>query len=280
MKSLVSAALLSSAALVSACGGGGSAIDTTGEPTVVSQGLNTGNLQPGEVGRDTFTFVASDGSEVLVYLRNNDFDKGAIWGYINEDSVVKTWNDVAAYGETFTGAGTASYITSTEDGLQAAATFLERVGTTEVPTSGTPSFEGDYSGVIYYVTVGDPVESAVIHGDAALDANFDFMTISGTISNRTDLKERTYADVSFVESDISDGAFGGTATGGATTTDGSTSSTSNGNYSGLLTGDIAGEVVGSVYLERIDTIRVDPEGNDVLQSRFERGIFIAEQPVP
>jgi len=272
MKSLVSAALLSSAALVSACGGGGSAIDTTGEPTVVSQGLNTGNLEP-SYDATADSLAASDGSTVLVYLPKTDYDNGAIKGYLrgphSSCSIVGPGcYDVAAYGETSNGSGTASYINSTIAGYEAAATFIERTGTTDVPTSGTASYTGDYSAMNYYVTVGDPVYNYVIHGEATLDANFNTMTISGTISNREDQDSRIYKDITFLESGISGGAFGGTATGGEL--DAPPSTTSNGTYSGLLTGDTAGEAVGSVYLERFDGT----------QDRFERGIFIAEQPVP
>ncbi len=267
MKSLVNAALLSSAALLSACGGG-AAIDRTGEPTVVSQGLNTGNLEP-TYDAVADTLVASDGAVILVYDPETDYDNGAIKGYLrgphNSCSIGAGCYDVAAYGETSNGSGTASYINSTIAGYEAAATFIERTGTTEVPTTGTASYTGDYSAMVYYITLGDPVYNDVISGDAALDADFSDMTISGAISNRVDDDLRTYADVSFTVSDISGGAFGGTATGGELI--GSVSTTSDGTYSGLLTGDTATEAVGSVYLLR--------EDNN--QERYERGIFIVEQ---
>ena len=257
-------ALLAAFAALSACTGNSLIADTT----ATQSGDNVGNLAVSYNEVDN-TLTVTDGEVEYTYDANiyNDYgDNGAIASYMR--SADDDWDDYALRGETSSGSGEVFLVNSTENGYEAAATFLSRLETTNLPASGTASFAGDYSGVFF----GDEVEDSVwydnIIGDVTLDANFSDSTVSGFIVNRVSESHGALDNVALSASSISNGAFSGTASGGGGGGAGPLVA-SDGTYEGMFTGADASEVIGSINIPM----------NDNNYTGFEMGIFIAEEEV-
>lgn len=251
-------ALLAAFAALSACTGNSLIADTT----ATQSGDNVGNLAVSYNEVDN-TLTVTDGEVEYTYDADIEGDNGAIAGY--ERSADDDWDDYALRGETSSGSGEVFLVNSTENGYEAAATFLSRLETPNLPASGTASFAGDYSGVFF----GDEVEDSVwydnIIGDVTLDANFSDSTVSGFIVNRVSDSYGALDNVALSASSISNGAFSGTASGGG----GGPLVASDGTYEGMFTGADASEVIGSINIPM----------NDNNYTGFEMGIFIAEEEV-
>jgi len=259
---LTLSALLASFAALSACGG------NTADPNAIQSGENVGNLAVSYNEVDN-TLTVTDGVVEYTYVQNSDGDNGAIAGFekpVNDDG----WLDYSLRGETSSGSGEAFMVNSTENGYEAAATFLNRLETPNLPTSGTASFSGDYSGVYFGNEDEDSVWYENITGDVTLDANFSDSTVSGSITNRINSYEDTavHDDVALSVSSISNGAFSGTASGGGGGDDNYVAS--DGTYEGMFTGADATEVIGSINIPMTGDSYVG----------FEMGIFIAEEVTP
>ena len=262
--SLTLSALLASFAALSACG---SKLD----PNAIQSGENVGNLAVSYNEVDN-TLTVTDGVVEYTYARDSEGDNRAIAGF--KRSSADSRNDYALRGETSSGSGEAFLVNSTENGYEAAATFLNRLETPNLPTSGTASFSGDYSGVVFENDNEDSVWKDIITGDATLDANFSDSTVSGSIINRDSDETGDRDNVTLSVSSISNGAFSGTASGGGGGDGGPGFSGANfvrgdGTYEGMFTGADASEVIGSINI---------PMTND-RYSGFEMGIFIAEEEV-
>ena len=236
------------------------------DPNAIQSGENVGNLAVSYNEVDN-TLTVTDGVVEYTYARDSEGDNGAIAGFKKRSSA-DSYNDYSLRGETSSGSGEAFLVNSTENGYEAAATFLNRLETTNLPTSGTASFSGDYSGVFY----GNEDEKSVwydnIAGDVTLDANFSNGMVYGSMTNRSG----GYADqndVALSVSSISNGAFSGTASGGGGGSPNGIYVVSDGTYEGMFTGADASEVIGSINI---------PMTND-RYSGFEMGIFIAEEEV-
>ena len=257
---LTLSALLASFAALSACG-------NKLDPNATQSGENVGNLSVSynEVNN---TLTVTDGVVEYTYARDSEGDNRAIAGF--KRSSADSRNDYALRGETSSGSGEAFLVNSTENGYEAAATFLNRLETPNLPTSGTASFSGDYSGVYFANMEEDSVWMDNITGDATLDANFSDSTVSGSIINRDSVESGDLDNVTLSASSISNGAFSGTASGGG---DGDGNYVaSDGTYEGMFTGAVGSEVIGSINIPIISS-EYAPNGG------FEMGIFIAEEEV-
>ena len=260
---LTLSALLASFAALSACGG------NTVDPTAIQSGENVGNLAV-SYNEVENTLTVTDGVVEYTYVQNSDGDNGAIAGFYKLQDHNDDWQDYSLRGETSSGSGEAFLVNSTENGYEAAATFLNRLETPNLPTSGTASFSGDYSGVYFGNEDEDSVWYDNITGDVTLDANFSDSTVSGSITNRISsyADAAVHDDVALSVSSISNGAFSGTASGGGGGYDNYVAS--DGTYEGMFTGADATEVIGSINI---------PMTNDSYVG-FEMGIFIAEEVTP
>jgi hypothetical protein len=261
---LTLSALLASFAALSACGG------NTVDPNAIQSGENVGNLAVSYNEVDN-TLTVTDGVVEYTYSRGAQAlgDNGAIEGFDNTDGD-DLWTDAALRGETSSGSGEAFLVNSTKNGYEAAATFLNRLETPNLPTSGMASFSGDYSGLYLGTEDEDSVWYDNITGDVTLDANFSDSTVSGSITNRIDEYSAARDDVALSVSSISNGAFSGTASGGGGG-GGDNYVASDGTYEGMFTGADATEVIGSINI---------PMTSDSHVGGFEMGIFIAEKVTP
>ena len=214
------------------------------------------------------TLTVTDGIVEYTYAQSYYGDNGAIAGFFKDEND-EGWKDILLRGETSSGSGEAFLVNSTENGYEAAATFLNRLETPNLQTSGTASFSGAYSGVYFANMEEDSVWMDNITGDATLDANFSDSTVSGSITNRINgYGGVEQDDVALSVSSISNGAFSGTASGGGGGDDNYVAS--DGTYEGMFTGADATEVIGSINIPMTGDSRVG----------FEMGIFIAEEVTP
>ena len=262
--SLILYALLASFAALSACG-------NKLDPNATQSGENVGNLSVSynEVNN---TLTVTDGVVEYTYARDSEGDNRAIAGF--KRSSADSRNDYALRGETSSGSGEAFLVNSTENGYEAAATFLNRLETPNLPTSGTASFSGDYSGVYFANKEEDSVWWDIITGDVTLDANFSDSTVSGSIINRDSVESGDLDNVTLSASSISNGAFSGTASGGGGGDGDGNYVASDGTYEGMFTGADATEVIGSINIPM-----TDDDGEDPIDG-FEMGIFIAGEFTP
>jgi hypothetical protein len=228
---------------------------------VVSQGLKPAGLTA-TYDSVTNTITVTDGMTDYVYSDTNPYDNGSVVSYRRTSTA--SWDDFSVYGETTSGSGNVLLINSTEPGIQTRYVEVTRVGETEVPTSGSTSYAGDYGAWLFQTSGTEPIAWDFVSGDATLTADFgNVSTISGSVINRVGLIY-SYEDLTFELATITNGGFsgvvsGGERLGGDTTTDG--------EYVGLLTGADGGEVVGSTLF-------------DHSFDRTEVGVFITEEVIP
>lgn len=262
-KYLAFCALLTSVAALTACGSSSTAVNRVAEPIVTQSGENVGNLAVSYNEGDN-TLTITDGVVVYTYAADpdGDGDYGAIKGYLRQTSL---FADYALRGVTPSGSGEAFLVNATEDGYEAAAIFLNRVETTNMPVSGTAFYAGDYSGVYFIITDENSVWQDNITGRVTLDANFTDSSLSGLIYNRVSVFGGM-DNVVLSASSISNGAFSGTTSGGS----GGNYTASDGTYEGLFTGADADEVIGSISIPM----------TDINRPGFETGIFVVEDELP
>ncbi|WP_299664900.1 hypothetical protein [uncultured Ruegeria sp.] len=180
---------------------------------------------------------------------------------------------IALRAATSSGGGSAMIVYSRSGDYDVQGVEFERLANSEIPVTGTATYQGQYAGII-----GSPESGAnfIIQGDAEIETNFNDAQVSGRISNRTLANAdpgNTFIlnDIVLHEGEINpDGTFIGIGvTGGQIVGDtldpGSTTTT--GSYSGAIVGPSGNEVVGGV------TINHDYQNVDLI----ETGAFTASQ---
>lgn len=237
----------------------GSAVETTSRAAESAIGIipETLELEYDEVA-DVVTITHGVASRTIARL--SDLDTPGFFAYGNRSDGFT----YVTFGETSSGSGLAAAgASSTSAAISFAGSVFERVGDTDMPTSGSSNYTGAYTGL--FASDPDLVGILLIAGDASIDADFSTALINGSITNRRDLTGPvTFADIQLEAASIVDGAFTGTTSGGAADEEGST--VSPGEYGGLFTGATGQEVVGGVQLS-----------HDIDGTRFiESGAFIAE----
>ncbi len=168
------------------------------------------------------------------------------------------------YAQTISGDGAVFAVSSPIGILSAsglAGVHVARLGDTDLPNSGSATFNGNYAG-LFVDSALEPTAS--IAGDAQLIANFASASISGNITNRSGVG-LTADDVILLPSAISSaGAFSGTTTGGDIV---GLAAAEDGQYVGLIVGDTGNEVVGGLSIVQI--------GFGTLL--LETGVFVAAE---
>ena len=146
-----------------------------------------------------------------------------------------------------------------QDGAdETSGVFYERIGETDLPTTGSASFSGDYVGMLTFLNTGGTVEGVGFTGEVLVNVDFENALVDGAITDRalvtlTDLMpldDSSVADLMLTESELeADGSFGGIPTGGEFTVDGDVSSIGPiAGFEGLIAGTDATEAVGGVFV--------------------------------
>jgi len=231
MKSFIT--LTVAAFTLASCGGGG-LNSTTRDIGILSSGF----VATYDGGTDEVVLTV-DGVEEARWA--NDSPVGGFASYIDG-------TNVALYAETISGNGAVFVVSSATVDLDLAGVQVARLGETDLPSSGSATFNGEYAGIFIDE---DLVAVAVIEGDAELTADFGSATISGDITNRVSFGSSAEDILLLPTAITSAGAFSGTTTGGEFT--GAT--TSNGEYVGLIVGDTGNEVVGGLTITQFSGAR-------------------------
>ena len=167
-----------------------------------------------------------------------------------------------------------------------AGAFFSRTSQTDLPTSGTAMYTGDYAGVLRLVENGllGTSTAGLVSGDVDLTADFGANAISGTITNR--VRRRTDSNVASLlhfASDITidpstinpDGSFDLNLSGGAIGPIGSPAKLKTASAhlgKGLISGPTGNEVVGGISLtHKNTTVGFAPTTNEFK----ETGVFFA-----
>ncbi len=162
------------------------------------------------------------------------------------------------------------------------AVVFSRTAPTQLITSASAQYEGDYAGLITERNILSTTDDVnhLVTGDVSLTANFDASIISGTITNRVVSDSRTgvaapgysASDVTLVTSTIGDdGVFSAASGGGALTIAGDSNGNGIGTYSGAFVGPNSDAVIGSV------TLTMNPGAHYPQQGGLETGAFIADK---
>lgn len=249
MRHFITTTLMLSA--LSACGGSG------GGPTVITVPAAAGAFGESDVqveltpSGETITVSKSGGPEAIT--TDTAPDVGTYRSAVDTDGDY-TIAFVSASATSV--AGMAVY----QDGAdQTHGVFYDRIGDTNLPTSGTATLNGDYVGMLIDDAGGGSVFGAGFLGEVTIDVDFGTQAVSGAITNRefvslltadTLIAGSSVADITLSEADLlDDGSFVGTLTGGAVTIDADTADTSGANsYAGLIAGTEATEAVGGISL--------------------------------
>ena len=112
-----------------------------------------------------------------------------------------------------------------------------RIGTSEIPTTGQAHYSGGYAALL--VDGARDLAPGAISGEAELDVNFALQNVKGKVFNRLLDGATVMDDVALARTALSDGAFSGSATGGAT---------ASGSYAGVIVGADGSEAIGGVTL--------------------------------
>ena len=239
--------------VLTACSGGGGGTATA--PTVVTVPALSQTAGDTEVavevspGGDTITVTKSGGPEATSTLSAPDVG-----------TYRTVFDDVGDYTFAFvsTGDGSVAGGATYEDGAeQTHGVFYERIGDTDLPTTGSATFTGDYLAMLIDPATGGTLIGAGITGNASLTVDFAESTVSGEITDRgvySLVSGDPFGSVSGVDpmmleltSLSATGTFIGDASGGAITSGMSVSTISASSfYSGLVAGADAGEAVGAV----------------------------------
>lgn len=153
-------------------------------------------------------------------------------------------------GQTYAGV---SMTTASSPVNQYAGAEFGRSANSEIPTTGTATFTGNYVGL--WVNDADGSASFVFDGDVDMTANFGASTVTGTISDRDVYAANTGAlnagslnDLVLSGTINGTGGFSGTATGGEASGVGTTT-TSNGIIAGLFGGTNGSQVAGGLTID-------------------------------
>jgi len=227
MKSIIT--LTVAAFALASCGGGSNS--TTRDVGILPSGF-AATLD----GATDEVVLTLDGVEVA-RLPNTGAAAPGFTGYMDG-------SELALYAETISGDGAVFVVSSSTANLGLAGVQVARLGDTDLPSSGSATFNGDYAGLF----VDETLQAfTVTTGDAQLTADFGNASISGEITNR--VVGGAADDVQLLPTAItSAGAFSGTATGGGIP--GSTV-VSSGAYVGLIVGDTGTEIVGGLTITHV-----------------------------
>lgn len=134
--------------------------------------------------------------------------------------------------------------------------FYDRTAPTQLPTTGSATFEGDYVGMLISAASQGSVFALGFQGDAALDVDFGDGTVEGNITNRelitlstgTVVVDTSVEDMILAPTSLTaEGSFLGDVSGGAYSVGVNTSTVSAAStYQGLVAGADADELVGGV----------------------------------
>jgi len=182
----------------------------------------------------TDTITVDNGVAAIDLARNTDLDSGAFNGYENI-------GNYALYTETPSGEGRVAVVATPDVGVEGAR--FARLDTTTLPGNGNVTYSGDYAG---FVNDSGGTAVLLIRGDMTMLANFSDSTILGEITNRQDgdSPSTPFSDVLLNLTDLDDGSFIGTTTGGS----GGGGTAGAGDYAGLIVGPDGREVVGAVRI--------------------------------
>ena len=261
MKRVIAFLSLSVLALAG-CGGSNSAASSVAPVSVGAAETSMGAV-PSTVTLDfdevTDVLTLTDGTTTVAMAADDEFDVPGFTGYYGFASSDNFGN----LGETSSGSGRVATISSPDEDLEVAGTFLERVGETLVPLTGTATHTGNY---VAYVSDALTLTAVfLVTGGAELNVDFADASVDGTITDRTTVfTNENLADLVLQKGSIDAGAFSGTTIGGEF--EGSSSRVAPGDYVGLLTGADAEEAVAGVQINH----------NVSGTSLVETGAFVVE----
>jgi hypothetical protein len=140
---------------------------------------------------------------------------------------------------------------------------LTRTGTTvltSMPGTGAVSYAGTYGGIV--VEGARDLSPSTVSGIAQIEVDFGDYGVSGAITNRV-LDETIAAnDIALNLTDLINGAFEGTTTGGDLNTGGLVASA--GTYTGLIVGPNGENIIGAVTITHAGADSVVEQGGMIL----------------
>ncbi|MCG3268735.1 hypothetical protein [Yoonia sp. I 8.24] len=140
---------------------------------------------------------------------------------------------------------------------------LTRTGTTILPVgseTGAVTYGGTYGGIV--VEGARDMNPSTVSGLVEIEVDFGDYAVSGSITNRV-LDETIAAnDIALDLTDLIDGAFEGTTTGGDLNTGGLVASA--GTYTGLIVGPNGEHIVGAVTITHTGVDGVVEQGGMIL----------------
>lgn len=229
---------------------------------------------------------------------------GAVPDEPRDKGLLKAWkmattsnNMIGVFGTSSSGdsavfSGTTNYRASNKEDPPFFSTAFKKLTETNLPTDGTVTYSGDYSGYLHsYSYYYDQFDEAtlIFRGDVSITADFDESKISGKITNRepfyvnTDHPQANQVidDVIFETTALQEnGFYSGSATGGTvesiryrgTERERVLNRGTSGAFEGTISGQNGQETVGRV--EIIHRYSISDTRPDTLH--YETGVFIAE----
>ncbi|SFR31910.1 hypothetical protein SAMN04488005_0207 [Yoonia tamlensis] len=212
-------------------------------------------MRTGAAANYTYTHLASGGSpdRVLRTLPN------AGW-YYYPDTLAGVPADFSVYLQTTEGyllRGTTSggEVIIVDNGAQ-----LTRTGTTVIPATGSAAYSGTYGAIV--VDGSRDLSPETVSGTATLTVNFAYDSVTGMITNRVFDGTTAADDVTLNLTDLVDGAFVGSTSGGALNSGGLVAA--DGTYTGLIVGPNGEAIVGAVTISHAGPNTFTEQGGMVL----------------
>jgi len=228
---------------------------TTSTVNTVAQGANSANLEPTLFGGNS---IRVPNGPLVNFDYGPDTERYTTANFRSFVRDSPHAQDRAFYRATTSGSGEVYLINSTEDGFETTAAIVERTRPGLVPTSGTATYLGLYTGMMHFDRGGKEVVWGVLDGTVILTANFGAnSTISGTISGRERIvvPDEEYEDITLELTSVNGGAFQGTTSGGRRVTTNNSAGADPGTYVGFIVGDTAAEAVGSVIINHTNSVK-------------------------
>lgn len=226
------------AGLLAGCGGGSSEQGVTFSASSAKMGPS--NVSASHNGSNGAYDFAANGSNLneLYYKDSYTARRSVFIAYKNDDFTQFAYGKAGNYGL----ASVAASDNHSSNNF-AGATF-SRTGTSSLPSSGTASYNGEYTGFMMSGSTASSGMDYLVRGTLALNADFANDRVSGTITNRT-TDTPNYAstgpnlsNVTLSQTSIgSDGQFVGSA---------NASGLSSTTFAGAFAGPNAAEVVGGL----------------------------------
>ncbi len=228
---------------LTACGGSTSVpFETISESTVSNAtiGFEVDRTSvPGQINFDPNPATETS----LTFVRDVRRDLEGFEGYATEDGS-------SVYLRSGSGNSSIAVIVSDQTVAEGyAGTIIARNAPTDLPLSGTARYTGDYAALVTNEATGDHVTT--ITGDVALIAEFENLSVSGTIRGRQLESGETLADLTLTPDGppFVDGVSTGFTSGGNL----AGTEAVSGFFSAMIAGPTADEVVGSVKLNHETT---------------------------